>query len=101
MDGHFIAAGAALWTVVLGWALTAKYPVHWHMCKCMIKLRAQDAWLKLRGPEAWMNARARSKPCADPDASAVTSCPMRTAESPQTFPDSDSDSDMNEPGTLE
>ena len=101
MDGHVIAAGAALWTVVLGWVLTAKYPVHWHLCKCMIKLRAQDVWLKVRAPNAWLQTRARSHLCADPAASAVTSCPERTAASPQTFPDSDSDSDMNEPGTLE
>ncbi len=85
-----LVAGAA------GWGFATKYPVRWHLCKCLIAMRAEDAWHRCKG--AWRSSSA--------SAAAVAASGVRTtmfsarpgrAESPLRPTRRDSDTDMPEP----
>ena len=47
-------AVCALITGAAGWGLATRYPVHWHLCKCLVAIRAEDAWRRCK--KAWRSS---------------------------------------------
>ena len=71
-----------------GWMLTRKYAVEWHWCKCLVRLRAEDAWTWCA--RAWAGTgTGKGTGTGTGTRGGVTPCRDCTASTPTGLDDSD------------